>query len=256
MQDSLATIVRPAPGRAAATATGPGRDPAAAFARPALETRSLSRAVAGKFLVKEVSVQVPKGEVLAVVGRSGAGKSSFLRLLNRLDEPTGGAVLLAGEDYRTLPPQELRRRVGMVMQRAHLFPGTVADNVGFGPHQRGSGLAPDAIAGLLARVGLPGYATRDVANLSGGEAQRVSLARSLANDPEALLLDEPTSALDAESAHAIEALLLDLVAERQLSCVLVTHSKQQAASLAVCTLVLEAGAPVAWGPTAEVLRDF
>jgi ABC-type multidrug transport system fused ATPase/permease subunit len=102
----------------------------------AVETKNLSRAVVDKVLVRDISVQVQKGEVLAVAGPSGAGKSSFLRLLNRLDEATGGTVLLNGEDYRAIAPRELRRRVGMVMQMAYLFPGTVAANIAFGPLQR------------------------------------------------------------------------------------------------------------------------
>src|SRR5215471_8640785 len=166
-----------------------------------LATKHLSRAVGGKLLVDDISVQVEAGEILAVVGPSGSGKSSFLRLINRLDEPTGGTVLINAEDYRTKPPSELRRRIGMVMQTAHLFPGSVADNIAFGPRQRGAQLSTQEIDALLARVGLPGYAARDVSNLSGGEAQRVSVARTLANAPEALLLDEPTSALDEASAR-------------------------------------------------------
>jgi putative ABC transport system ATP-binding protein len=103
----------------------------------ALETAHLSRAVVGKVLTDDINVQVQIGEVVAVVGPSGSGKSSFLRLLNRLDEPTGGTVRLNGEDYRKLAPQELRRRVSMVMQTAYLFPGTVGENVAYGPRQRG-----------------------------------------------------------------------------------------------------------------------
>ena len=167
----------------------------------ALESEHLSRVVGEKVLVNEISVQVQVGEVLAVVGPSGSGKTSFLRLLNRLDEPTGGIVRFNGRDYRELAPPELRRRIGMVMQAAFLFPGTVADNVAYGPRQRGQTLAAEQVAMLLQRVGLPGYQQRDVSNLSGGEAQRVSIARTLANDPEILLLDEPTSALDEDSAR-------------------------------------------------------
>src|SRR5579862_3926460 len=88
-------------------------------------------------LLADVNFALERGEVLAVVGPSGSGKSTLLRLLNRLDEPTSGTVLLSGTDTRTLPPRELRRRMGMVMQRAYLFPGTVAENVGFGPKQWG-----------------------------------------------------------------------------------------------------------------------
>jgi putative ABC transport system ATP-binding protein len=87
--------------------------------------------------VDDVSIAIEQGEVLAVIGPSGAGKSSFLRLLNRLDEPTGGTVLLHGRDYHDIAPRELRRRIGMVMQMAYLFPGSVATNIAFGPRQRG-----------------------------------------------------------------------------------------------------------------------
>jgi putative ABC transport system ATP-binding protein len=221
---------------------------------PALATRNLSRAVSGKVLVDGINVQISPGEVLAVVGPSGAGKSSFLRLLNRLDEPTDGTVLLNGEDYRQISPRELRRRVGMVMQTAYLFPGTVAANIAFGPLQRGKSLTPEQIAALLDRVGLGGYQDRDICKLSGGEAQRVSVARTLANAPEGLLLDEPTSALDEASARGIEELLLDIIQERRMTCVLVTHNKAQAARIAGRTMVMEAGGLVTIGPTREVLH--
>jgi putative ABC transport system ATP-binding protein len=245
---NVEAIARPAGPSVSAVA------PAQAIGGVTLETRGLSRAVAGKVLVDDVSVQVRPGEVVAVVGASGAGKSSFLRLLNRLDEPTRGAVLLNGQDCRTLPPRELRRRVGMVMQMAYLFPGAVATNIGFGPRQRDEIVTPDDIAALLERVGLPGYQDRDVSTLSGGEAQRVSVARSLANRPEALLLDEPTSALDEHSARAIEELVLGIAHERQMTCVIVTHNRPQAARMADRTMVLDAGRLVAIGPTQKVLH--
>jgi putative ABC transport system ATP-binding protein len=221
----------------------------------AIETEHLSRTVVDRVLVSDITVQVQPGEVLAVVGPSGAGKSSFLRLLNRLDEPTGGTVRLRGQDYRELAPRELRRRVGMVMQMAYLFPGTVAANIAFGPWQRGERLAAEQIDALLERVGLPGYQQRDVSNLSGGEAQRVSVARTLANLPEALLLDEPTSALDDVSARGIEELVLGIIRERRMTCVIVTHNTVQAHRIADRTMILEAGKLVAIGPTKEVLRD-
>ncbi len=221
----------------------------------AIETEHLSRTVVDRVLVSDITVQVQPGEVLAVVGPSGAGKSSFLRLLNRLDEPTGGTVRLKGQDYRELAPRELRRRVGMVMQMAYLFPGTVAANITFGPWQRGERLAAEQIDALLERVGLPGYQERDVSNLSGGEAQRVSVARTLANVPEALLLDEPTSALEEVSARGIEDLVLGIIRERRMTCVIVTHNTAQAHRIADRTMILQAGKLVAIGPTKEVLRD-
>jgi putative ABC transport system ATP-binding protein len=223
--------------------------------RAALETDHLSRAVPGRLLVDGVSVQVRAAEVMAVVGPSGAGKSSFLRLLNRLDEPTAGTVRLDGQDYRELEPRNLRRRIGMVMQSANLFPGTVGENVAFGPLQRGEKLPADRMEELLARVGLPGYQARDVSNLSGGEAQRVSLARTMANAPEVLLLDEPTSALDEDSARRIEELVMDIIHERRMTCIIVTHNAAQAHRIADRTMILEHGRLVAIGPTAEVLHD-
>jgi len=220
----------------------------------AIETKNLSRAVAGKVLVNKITVQVQQSEVLAVVGPSGAGKSSFLRLLNRLDEPTGGTVLVNGRDYHQIAARELRRRVVMVMQMAYLFPGTVAANIAFGPRQHGEILPNGQIAALLDRVGLPDYQGRDVSSLSGGEAQRVSLARALANSPEALLLDEPTSALDEVSARAIEELVLSIIRERQMTCVIITHDMLQAARIADRAMLLEAGNMVAIGPAKEVLH--
>src|SRR5882757_8370754 len=159
---SITTITRSTGYVGDANATEATRGPFGRLApeAAALETACLSRAIAERVLVSDISVQVQPGEVLAVVGSSGSGKSSFLRLLNRLDEPTGGTVRLNGQDYRELAPRELRRRAGMVMQVAYLFPGTVAANIAFGPRQRGEILAAEQIETLLDRVGLRGYQDR------------------------------------------------------------------------------------------------
>jgi len=141
------------------------------------------------------------------------------------------------------------------MQAAYLFPGTVADNVAYGPLQRGQTLPAEQIATLLQRVDLPGYQERGVSNLSGGEAQRVSIARTLANDPEILLLDEPTSALDEDSARKVEDLVLDIIRERRMTCVIVTHNAAQARRIADRAMILKAGKLAAIGPPAEVLQD-
>jgi putative ABC transport system ATP-binding protein len=219
-----------------------------------LTTEHLGRSVDGRNLVDDINLEVQRGEVLAVVGPSGAGKSSFLRLLNRLDEPTAGTVFLEGVDYRRIPPRELRRRAGMVTQRAFLFPGTVYQNVGFGPRQRGEALSEARAEELLARVGLSGYADRDVANLSGGEAQRVSLARALANSPLVLLLDEPTSALDDEAKSQVEGLIGDIIRDTGLTCVVVTHDFAQAARMATRVMMLRGGRAIRIGSVAEMLR--
>ena len=219
-----------------------------------LETTHLSRSVGGRLLVRDISIRVSASEILAIVGSSGAGKSSFLRLLNRLDEPTDGTVLLKSCDYRSIAPQELRRRIGMVMQTAFLFPGTVSANIAFGPRQRGEALSLTEIATLLERVGLSGFEDRDVGHLSGGEAQRVALARMLANAPEVLLLDEPTSALDEASVHEVEELVRGIVQNQRMACVIVTHDPAQAVRLAGRTMIMETGRQVAIGTTREILR--
>lgn len=207
-----------------------------------------------RVLLSDISFELERGEVLAVVGPSGAGKSTLLRLLNRLDEPTSGMVLLSGTDTRTIAPRELRRRMGMVMQRAYLFPGTVGSNVAFGPAQHGLAISEDEIDALLAHVGMEGFAQRDALTLSGGEAQRIAITRALANQPEVLLLDEPTSALDEAARRGVEALLEKLIRERYLTCVWVTHSVEQARAMADKVLAIEAGHMSAYGSVAEVLR--
>lgn len=191
---------------------------------------------------------------MAITGPSGSGKTSLLRLLNRLDEPTAGTVFVEGINYHNIEPRDLRRKLGMVTQRPYLFSGTVADNLRFGPAQRGEMLPDESIAQLLAQVGLKGYAQRDVANLSGGEAQRVSVARTLANSPLALLLDEPTSALDDAAKLEVESSIQRVVREQGLTCVMVTHDLAQASRMAERALVLEAGRIVRAGLVDEVLH--
>jgi putative ABC transport system ATP-binding protein len=222
-----------------------------------LECRQLSREIAApekKVLLDGVSFGVAKGEVLAVLGPSGAGKSTLLRLLNRLDEPTAGSVLLDGRDYRDLSPRVLRRRVGMIMQRAYLFPGTVSENVCFGPIQHDLSMTAEAVDDLLEQVGLAGYGSRDAATLSGGEAQRVAITRALANAPELLLLDEPTSALDEVTKQSVESLLESIIRQRGLACVWVTHDAAQAARMADSVLRLDAGKVVDFGAAGAVLK--
>jgi len=218
-----------------------------------LRCENLVRVVNGKVLVDDVTFDLWTSEVLAIVGPSGSGKSSLLRLLNRLDEPNSGTVYLEGIDYRQIEPRTLRRKVGLVTQRPYLFPGTVGENLRFGPAQHGEVLSQESLDDLLVKVGLRGYSVRNVANLSGGEAQRVAVARTLANSPLILLLDEPTSALDEASKFEIEALLLNIGLVQRLTCVIVTHDKAQAGRLAERALVLEAGRVVRMGATSEVL---
>jgi putative ABC transport system ATP-binding protein len=221
---------------------------------PILETDHLTREVGGVRIVDDVTVPVRTGSVMAVVGPSGAGKSSFLRLLNRLDEPTGGTVRFEGRDYREFPPPELRRRVGMVTQTAFLFPGTIADNLRFGPLQQGIELPAETIDTLLSQVGLAGRVGEEVAHLSGGEAQRVSLARALATKPAVLLLDEPTSALDAQAKDEVERLILAVVRRNDLTCVMVSHDLAQAARVADQVMAMSKGRVTKIGTASEVIN--
>jgi putative ABC transport system ATP-binding protein len=224
-----------------------------------IECRELSRELPspqGHFLLRDIDFSVQQGEVLAIVGRSGAGKSTLLRMINRLDEPTAGTVYFHGTDYRKLPAPALRRSIGMVMQRAYLFPGTIADNIAFGPRQHGQSIRVEEIDQLLAEVGLEGYASRDALTLSGGEAQRVAITRSLANQPEVLLLDEPTASLDEASRGGVERLLESLIRDRRLTCLWVTHNLEEARVMANRVLVLEAGRIKALGAPSEVLASY
>ena len=192
-----------------------------------LATENLSFVVDGTTIVRDVDLSVAAGETLSVIGPSGAGKSTLLRLLCRLDEPTGGTVSLDGTDYRTLDPTALRTRVGLVPQEPALRDGTVRDNVTIGPRLRGDPVDEGRVTELLERVGLRGYGDREVADLSGGEAQRVAIARTLVVDPEVVLLDEPTASLDPEAQAEIEALLAELLTESDRTAVIVTHDQAQ-----------------------------
>ncbi|WP_136591290.1 ABC transporter ATP-binding protein [Salinigranum halophilum] len=221
--------------------------------RPLLEAVDLTRVVDGTTVVDSVSVSVSRGDILAVVGPSGAGKSSFLRLLNRLDEPSAGTVYVDGVDYRDLSPQSVRRRVGLVPQNPALVSGTVWENAVRGPVLRNEPVPEERTRELLSSLGLLDYETKDVSELSGGEAQRVGLVRTLVNEPDALLLDEPTSNLDTETETTVERLLRGVISDEGLACVIVTHDVAQARRLADTVLSLENGAISGFGTPREVL---
>lgn len=184
----------------------------------------------------------------AVIGPSGSGKSTFLRLLNRFEEPSRGVIRLDGEPLPALDVHALRRRVGLVAQHATMLEPTVGQEV----RVARPGLTDSQVRALLERVALPdlGLAAA-TATLSGGEAQRLALARSLAVAPEVLLLDEPTSALDEAAAHAVDEVIRTLVADG-LTVVLVSHDLERVAGLADSVLVLEAGRLVERGEPDDI----
>jgi putative ABC transport system ATP-binding protein len=189
--------------------------------------------------------------VTAIIGPSGAGKSSLLRLCNRLEVADRGLVAFHGEDVRGMDPLALRRRVGMVFQTPTPFAGTGRDNLAVARPD----LDDDGARAALGRVGLdPGLLERPAAELSGGEAQRLCIARTLVTGPEVLLMDEPTSSLDPAATLALEDLGRGLLAEGVVS-VWVTHDLDQMRRVADRVLVLIDGAIVHAGRRADLERD-
>lgn len=218
-----------------------------------LQTDSLTKVVGDEIIVDSISLRVQESDVLAIIGPSGAGKSSFLRLLNRLDEPTDGTVYLDGTDYREIDPQELRRRVGIISQESALLPGSVCENVAMSDRIQERPIDAQRVTRLLDRMRLPGYEQRDVSDLSGGERQRVSIARTLYVDPEVLLLDEPTAHLDTATETKIEELLAELIRDNGLTCILVTHDTAQARRLGDRVVRFEDGRITAEGTPEEII---
>lgn len=196
-----------------------------------LEARGLSFRRGLRLVLDGASLTVSPGELVAIQGRSGSGKSTFVRLLAGLAEPNGGDILLGGVPVSAISPFTYRRAVAYLAQRPAMLPGTVTDNVRAGPALHGKTLEDAQIAALLAAVELGGeLGERQARTLSGGEMQRVALARALANEPEIVLLDEPTAALDPEAGERIVALLRTLPA-RGRSVVMVTHVEAHARDL-------------------------
>lgn len=210
---------------------------------PKLSVRNLSLSLAGQeSILKDVSLQFIDNKITALIGPSGSGKSTLLRCLNRLWEPPAGTVFLDNQDITGMDVISLRRQVGMVLQTAVLFPGTIADNIAYGPGLKGETLSRERIVELLEMVSLEGELIDKPADaLSGGQAQRVSIARTLANRPEVLLLDEPTSALDPAATRAIEATLVNLCRTFGLTVILVSHSLDQVERVADQSALLVKG---------------
>ena len=199
-------------------------------------------AVDGTPIVEDVSLEVASGERLALLGPSGAGKSTLLRVTAGLAQPTAGRVLVDDADVTRVPAH--RRGIGLVFQDAALFPHrTVAENVAFGPRVTGLPREEQArrVAEALALVGLEHAGARDPVTLSGGEAQRVALARSLAPRPGALLLDEPLGALDGPLRLRLQEDLRMLFERLSLTVVHVTHDVGEAFALGDRVAILRAG---------------
>ncbi|GLZ55140.1 ABC transporter ATP-binding protein [Actinomycetospora sp. NBRC 106378] len=203
----------------------------------------------------DVSVTVESGEVVAVLGSNGAGKSTFLGALAGLYRPDRGSIALDGRVLDDVPVH--KRRVGLLSQSALLFPHlTARDNVAFGPRSTGSRrrVARATADRWLAEVDATALADRRPSELSGGQAQRIAIARALACEPELLLLDEPFAALDVDVTPAIRSLLRRVVRAAGVTTLMVTHDVLDAVVLADRLVVLDAGRVVESGATADVLR--
>ena len=222
---------------------------------PKFSIRRLDLRLTKKYpILENISLEIPSGSITAVIGPSGSGKSSLLRCLNRLWEPPPECIFMGGEDITVMDVLSLRRRVGTLFQKAALFDGTVADNITFGPGLHGEEVTDERLAELLKMVDLhPDIAAQPVDQLSGGQAQRVSLARTLANRPEVLLLDEPTSALDPGTTQRIENTILHLRNTLGLTVIWVSHAFAQVERTADQIVLLVDGRVAEAGDTNQVL---
>ena len=215
---------------------------------PIFEVEHLSLAYPGRRghpvapILRDVSFTLERGRALTLVGPSGSGKSSLLRCLNRLEEPTAGTVRFDGRDIRDLDPRRLRRGAALVMQTPVVFEGTVRENLRIRPADADGDLSEARLGQVFADVGLEGeLLDRDAATLSGGEKQRLTIARALLGQPRALLLDEPTSALDPPNAALVVETVSRLREARGLSIVAVTHQPELVRRLGGMLLYLVKG---------------
>ncbi|HEY2806329.1 MAG TPA: ABC transporter ATP-binding protein [Gemmatimonadales bacterium] len=219
-----------------------------------LRLEGLTKEFPGRRAVDDLSLEVARGEILALLGPSGCGKTTTLRLLAGFETPDAGRVAVDGDDVTHLPPA--RRRFGMVFQNYALFPHLdVGENVGFGlPNGRAAAPPRARIAEVLAMVDLAGYERRPVTALSGGQQQRVALARSLAPEPRVLLLDEPLSNLDPSLRERTRKELREAIQRVGITTVFVTHEQEEAFDLGDRIAVMNAGRLEQVG-TADELYD-
>jgi ABC-type Fe3+/spermidine/putrescine transport system ATPase subunit len=207
----------------------------------------------GDFALRDISLQIEKGSYWVILGPSGCGKSVLLQTIAGFFSPIKGRIRVGGSDITQLPPE--RRKMGLVFQQSALFPHkSVRENIAYGLRARK--IPAEAVArkvdALIERLGLGSILSRPVATLSGGEAQRIAVARALAIEPDLLLLDEPMSALDHNTRLELQVELARLHKELGLTTLHVTHSREEAAALGDHVAVMLGGRIVQRGLTAEV----
>ena len=211
-----------------------------------IDVKNLQKTFGGNHVLRGIDQHIAKGEKVVIIGASGSGKSTFLRGLNLLEQPTGGSILFDGVDI-TDPKNDinkLRTRMGMVFQQFNLFPHlSVRENIKLAPVKlklMTEAEADKRALELLARVGLPDKADAYPAQLSGGQQQRIAIARALAMNPEVLLFDEPTSALDPEMVGEVLEIMKELAREG-MTMVVVTHEMGFAREVASRVLFMDGG---------------
>jgi len=234
-----------------------------------IKVENLSKSFGKNEVLKNVNMQIEKGEVIAIIGPSGCGKSTFIRTLNQLENLTDGKIYLDGEDItaKGVDINDVRRRVGMVFQHFNLFPHlTIQKNLTLAPVKLGLMSEEEAnkkAAELLERVGLADKASAYPDSLSGGQKQRIAIARTLAMNPEVILFDEPTSALDPEMVGEVLNLMKEL-ADDGMTMVVGTHEMGFAREVADRVLffdemgIKEEGTPaeIFDSPKSQRLQDF
>ncbi|MDB4002329.1 polyamine ABC transporter ATP-binding protein [Oceanospirillaceae bacterium] len=223
--------------------------------QPMLEIRQVSKNFGGLTAVKEVNLSINKGEIFALLGGSGCGKTTLLRMLAGFEIPSAGAIFIDGEDISQIPPH--KRPVNMMFQSYALFPHmSVAQNVAFGLKQEKNKLSKPEIAKkvleLLTLVRMQDFAQRKPDQLSGGQRQRVALARSLAKKPKVLLLDEPMGALDKKLRSQMQLEVVDIIESVGVTCVMVTHDQEEAMTMANRISVMHDGEIMQVGTPSEI----
>ena len=224
-----------------------------------IELRDVHKHYGDTVAVHSLSLSVAAGELLVLVGASGCGKTTTLKMINRLIEPSGGSVAVAGHDTREYPPHELRRRIGYCFQEVGLFPHlSVAENIAVTPSLLGWSVARtrNRVNELLELVELDPARFRDrgTAELSGGQQQRVGIARALAAEPEVLLMDEPFGALDPMTRDRLRERFQVIQRDLSVTTVLVTHDMVEALLIASRIAVLEAGSLLQVNAPRELLQ--
>jgi putative ABC transport system ATP-binding protein len=221
----------------------------------AFRLRDVRQEKSGRVLLREIDLVLPRGRITVLLGSSGAGKTSLLRLLNRLDDPAAGEISYMGRSLDEYPVTELRRRVGFVFQTPVMFAGSVRDNLLEAAEIAGldGEELPERAREALELAGLDSaLEDRPSHELSVGEQQRATLARTLIGAPEVLLLDEPTSALDPESSEFLLDSIQRLRAERGITVILSTHRLHEAFAVADEAVRLSGGAVEESGEAADV----